>query len=365
MGSPWGQTVVVGAAVQCLIEFFYQIVFLPLDFQQSEIWEQVLQFEEPQLIRLAQALPRTVLQARAKGTTDKYAGAYRRWKVWAEGVHSGSGFPVNVALFALYLQHVGETIKSRSAVSEAVNALSWVQLLAGVEPVSHNPFIKAINEGFQRSLARPRQRKEPVTPEMLGQVVASFGTPPSLAEVRLGSICLLAYAAFLRINELRQLRCQDIQFTEEGMSVNIVKSKTDQYRQGQAVPISRTGNPTCPVAMMRKYVDMGGIDTSSELSLFRAICSVRGKESLRPSGALSYSRTREIVLGKFGQLGYDVTEFGLYSFRAGGATRAANCPGLPERLFKRHGRWKSERAKDGYVKDPLEKRLKVSRSLGL
>ena len=77
------------------------------------------------------------------------------------------------------------------------------------------------------------------------------------------------------------------------MNVNIVKSKTDQYRQGQLVPSARMGNPTCPVAMVHKYVVMGGIDTSSNLSLFQAICSVRGKESLRQKGSLSYSRIRE------------------------------------------------------------------------
>ncbi|XP_033729279.1 uncharacterized protein LOC117318361 [Pecten maximus] len=42
--------------------------------------------------------------------------------------------------------------------------------------------------------------------------------------------------------------------------------------------------------------------------------------------------------------------FGLHSFRAGGASAAAN-HGIPDRLFKKHGRWRSETAKDGYVKD--------------
>ena len=305
------------------------------------------------------------MQARAKTTTNKYARAYQRWKEWAEKKHADGGFPVNVALFALYLQHVGEKGKSRAAVSEAVNAVSWVQWLAGEEPVSQNPLIKVINEGFQRSLAQPRKKKEPVTPKMLREVVASFGATPSLAEVRLGSICLVAYAAFLRINELRQLHCCDITFTPEGMSINIATSKTDQYRQGQVVPVASTGSPTCPVAMLRRYIDLGGIDTTSTLNLFRPICSTRKGESLRAKGLLSYSRIRELVLSKFKQLGYNPADFGLHSFRAGGATRAANFPGLPERLFKRHGRWRSERAKDGYVKDPLEKRLRVSKSLGL
>ena len=33
-------------------------------------------------------------------------------------------------------------------------------------------------------------------------------------------------------------------------------------------------------------------------------------------------------------------------------------------MLKRHGRWSSESAKDGYIKDSVEERLKVSRSLG-
>ena len=39
--------------------------------------------------------------------------------------------------------------------------------------------------------------------------------------------------------------------------------------------------------------------------------------------------------------------------------------GIADILFKRHGRWKSETAKDGYIKDALENRLSVSKSLGL
>ena len=37
--------------------------------------------------------------------------------------------------------------------------------------------------------------------------------------------------------------------------------------------------------------------------------------------------------------------------------------GVHERLFKRHGRWRSDKAKDGYVKVNLEALLSVSKSL--
>ena len=53
-----------------------------------------------------------------------------------------------------------------------------------------------------------------------------------------------------------------------------------------------------------------------------------------------------------------------YSLSAGGATAAAN-NGVPDRLFKRHGRWKSDKAKDGYVEDSARHRLTVSQQIGL
>ena len=63
-------------------------------------------------------------------------------------------------------------------------------------------------------------------------------------------------------------------------------------------------------------------------------------------------------------IGLAKADFGLHSSRSGGATAAANS-GVPDRLFKRQGRWKSETAKDGYVEDNIEALLQVSRNLGI
>ena len=68
------------------------------------------------------------------------------------------------------------------------------------------------------------------------------------------------------------------------------------------------------------------------------------------------------MLQAFESLGYSKRKFGLHSLRSGGTTAAANA-GLNERLLKRHGRWKTDLAKDGCVQDKLEAMLSVSRSL--
>ena len=82
------------------------------------------------------------------------------------------------------------------------------------------------------------------------------------------------------------------------------------------------------------------------------------------SKGLSYTRLRELVLEAFKDIVPDISAIGTHSLRSGGATAAANA-GIPDRLFKRHGRWSSDSAKDGYVKDSLSSRLSVFKALGV
>ena len=107
---------------------------------------------------------------------------------------------------------------------------------------------------------------------------------------------------------------------------------------------------------------MAGIDFESGLPLFRGLNSVKAKTRMRKS-KISYTRVRELVKEAFAD-SIDVNLIGVHSPRAGGASSAAN-NGIPDRLFKRHGRWSSENAKDGHIKDRLEDRLSVSRNLGI
>ena len=57
-------------------------------------------------------------------------------------------------------------------------------------------------------------------------------------------------------------------------------------------------------------------------------------------------------------------KFGRHSARSAGATIIAN-KGVPDRLFKLHGRWVSDKAKDAYVKDNSYILLWVTRNLRL
>ena len=64
-----------------------------------------------------------------------------------------------------------------------------------------------------------------------------------------------------------------------------------------------------------------------------------------------YTRMQRILIDSFSLFVSDINTNGFHSRRAGGATATANL-GIPDRLLKRHGRWRSETANDGYVQTP-------------
>ena len=113
-----------------------------------------------------------------------------------------------------------------------MNAASWVLQMAGLDGIIHSPIIRAMVAAFQRQLAKPKVKKEPITLDILRKMVETSGNPPSLSECMLLAICLLAFSAFLRFDELVKLRCCDIHFKKDFMLIHITSSKTDQYRQG-------------------------------------------------------------------------------------------------------------------------------------
>lgn len=167
--------------------------------------------------------------------------------------------------------------------------------------------------------------------------------------------CLLGYAGFFRSEELLKIRRSDIHIDSMHMSVFIESSKTDKYRDGAWILISRTGTTLCPVSNIERYFSWLCIEEADDIHIF---CNLSAKKTM------SYTTLRELFLEAFKPHVVDIKKYGLHSLRSGEASAAAN-NGIGDRLFKRHGRWVSENAKDGYVKDEFRERLKVSQSLGL
>jgi len=177
-------------------------------------------------------------------------------------------------------------------------------------------------------------------------------------------MCVIAYSGFLRFDELSHIKLEHLTFTDDGVIIFIPSSKTDIYREGKQVLICKGRSVACPVNILKQYLSLSQV-TSDEF-IFRSLSKTKDGFKLREQNKpISYSRTREIMLQSLKPIvGNDISKFGVHSFRAGGVSTAANA-GIQDRLLKKHGRWKTDVAKDGYVKENNQSLLSVSKSLGL
>ena len=322
----------------------------------------------PELQSLAARLPHLALLSRREGTVQNYVNGYIRWKSWAQNFAEINTLPADPKFFALYLLHLQDHAKTHAPISMAFYSISWVHKMAGVADPTEHPLPKMVRESAVRLLGKGQNKKLPLMATDLGMIVDKFdGVNISLLDLRTVTMCLLAYAGFFRFDEISKIRRSDIVFYPTYVKLFVEQSKTDICREGKWVFIGRTGLPTCPVSMLKRYLIKAQITDCSNKYVFRAMTYFRSKKlhKLRSADScLSYTTTREFMLNAFKAIGLDESKLGTHSLRAGGATAAAN-NSVCDRLFKKHGRWLSEKAKDGYVVEGLEQILSVSLSLGI
>jgi len=149
-------------------------IFLIVDVLKAGAWSCFEELEDPELGRLVDALPETMLQCRASSTTKKYLGAFGRWKLWARG-HQLTIFPAKDHHVVLYLQHLAETTGSK-AVEEAVYIIAWEHSLASTPSPTESSFVKVTLEGLRKSLTKPVTKKEPITVDMLKAMVTQMSS---------------------------------------------------------------------------------------------------------------------------------------------------------------------------------------------
>ena len=170
---------------------------------------------------------------------------------------------------------------------------------------------------------------------------------------------------FLRFNEVIKLSCCDITINKTFISLFIEKSKTDVYREGSWVYLTKLDTALCPIELISHYFKKGNIRGNFQKCIFKGIITTKSHSKLRNCDKhVNDTCVRENIIEGLKNIGAETKLFGLHSLRAGFATVAANL-GVNDRLFKKHGRWKSEKVKDGYIHESIEMKLIVTKNLGL
>lgn len=334
----------------------------------SGIWEELRRIEDPELKALAEKLPPIALASRQDKTVRNYVAAFKKWRDWCSRYDEITHLPAKAHYVALYLLEISQKSKTHAPVSLAFYSISWAHRSAGLNDPTKGDLPKMVKESACRSLGHGNNKKDPVSVKAISKLVNKFAHVKSdLMDLRISAICMLGFAAFLRFDELSKLRFCDILFAKNFMKIFIEQSKTDVYRQGEWVYVAKLNSNNCPVSIVKRYLRKAGFGGYSEDYVFRGITrnKDKSKRSLKKSNKpISYSTVRSLILEAFKSIGENVSVIGTHSLRKGGATAAARSS-VEDRLFKRHGRWKSERSKDKYVTEDLKQKLHVTKNLGL
>ncbi|KAK3097059.1 hypothetical protein FSP39_005994 [Pinctada imbricata] len=315
------------------------------------------------LLNLSDSMACRLLNSKSDSTSQNYLYSYKKYEAFlrCNDIPLDSASPIHVALYITDLLDKGA---SYSVVCSVAYAIKWVCELKNLSNPCDNAFVKNLIESAKRSVHKPVNKKDPVSVDMLIQLCKIHQNSTDLLTIRRLYMILLGFSGFLRFNEIANLKCNDVNLYDSYFSLKIRKSKTDQYRQGDEVVISRGQSVACPYDMLVRYISLGSIDVKSEHFLFKPIFRTKTLcKLIYKDKPLSYTSTRENILKALAPVADDL-KLGLHSLRSGGATAVANT-GVSDRNWKRHGRWKSDSSKDGYVVDSLGSRLEVSQKLGL
>ena len=149
-------------------------------------------------------------------------------------------------------------------------------------------------------------------------------------------MCVFSFMGFLRYSEVSNLRMSDIVIHDSYMAIfiNIVKRKK----------VKRTFTE----------IEIGFTQQNQNSNQRKREKDVH----------ICYTTAIENVLDALNKIDLNSKKFGLHSLRSGGATTASNL-GVSNRLFQKHGRWKSERVKNRYVHENIPVLLQVTKNLGL
>ena len=100
-------------------------------------------------------------------------------------------------------------------------AIDWAHKVAGLVPPSNHQLVKLTVDAGQRVYGKPVVEKEHITPELLLLLVSSYSCIRKLTlySSRTLALCLVAFAGFLRYDEISNLKCHHIEIKNECMLI--------------------------------------------------------------------------------------------------------------------------------------------------
>ena len=254
--------------------------------------------------------------------------------------------PSEPKIVSLYLTYLSTKEAKMSTLKRRLVSIGVIHRLKGHYLDMKHPSIIENIMGIKRRKGSFQKGKKPILISSLKQLINVIDEQKSedIKKLRDRTIILIGFSGGFRRNEIVSLDYEDLDFVEEGLKVQIRRSKTDQFGEGSVKALPYFDNSKyCPVISLKNWLKISKISNGS---LFRRF--VKGSK-------LSENRltdqTVALLIKEYLRLaGIESKNYSGHSLRSGFATSAAES-GAEERSIMAMTGHKSTEMVRRYIKE--------------
>ena len=216
-----------------------------------------------------------------------------------------SSLPTDPKIVALYLTHLSSFSKF-STLKRRLASIKVIHKLKGHYIDTKHPVISENLMGIKRKLGVKQLSKKPILISDLKLIVqAIIDDKNEYKKIQNKALILIGFAGGFRRSELVSIEREDVDFDNEGVKINIRKSKTDQTGIGMTKAIPYFDNKIfCPVISLNEWINYAKISNGKIFNIS--------------------DKSVALIIKKYALIaGLDNTKYAGHSLRSGFATSTA------------------------------------------
>jgi site-specific recombinase XerD len=283
--------------------------------------------------------------SKANNTIRAYKSDFHDFELFC--IQNGfKSLPTEPKIISLYLTSLSSKDIKMSTLKRRLVSIGVIHKLKGHYLDTKHPLIIENIMGIKRRKGSAQNGKKPLLINNLKALIKAINRSNSnpIIKFRDRTIVLIGFSGGFRRNEIVSLNYDDIEFVNEGMKINLRRSKTDQYGEGFLKGVPYFDNPVyCPVISMQNWLKISEINSGP---LFRRFSKGAKLTEMRLT-----DQTVALIIKKYLQLaGIDSKNYSGHSLRSGFATSAAEA-GVEERSIMAMTGHKSTEMVRRYIKE--------------
>ena len=266
---------------------------------------------------LHEATLNNLKSSKANSTLRAYKSDFKDFGLFC-AKHGFKSLPSEPKIVSLYITHLSKNSKI-STLRRRVVSISMVHKLKGYYLDTKHPIIVENLMGIRRVKGSIQKGKKPLLINHLKVIIDVINNQKTdeIKKFRDKSIILIGFGGGFRRSELISIDYEDLEFVQEGVKINIRKSKTDQFGEGMVKGLPYFNNEIyCPVSNLKKWLEISKIKSGPIFRRFSKGLSLTNKRLTDQSVVLLIKEYLNLA-------GIDNTNFSGHSLRSGFATVAA------------------------------------------